>query len=157
MLSTQKIPHYNRPRPFAAQSRKQAAVCRALTGQYHRDVYLPPEVRRLIPHGVIRPVYTDHALRACTTDRYGAVAPPDSVDLADPAADIFEVELCRHERSGRAYVGKVAMRIPYDALFDLTLVVAFHREAAAVKTLWLNLREDTHGTLRRDAYVQPRR
>ena len=127
------------------------------TGVYHRDVYLPSEVRRLIPRGVIRPVYTEHAVRACITDRYGQVKHPETVDLADPAADIFEVELCRHELSGRAYIGKLLVRIPYDELFDLTLVLAMRPGGnGTVKTLWLNLRSDQHSTLRPGAYVQPR-
>lgn len=123
-------------------------------GKYHREVYLPSSISRLIPRVKLALVYTNHALRASQSDRYGRIALPDQVDLSDPGADIFELTI-EKTRGGRPRVSALLARIPYDTLFDVTFVVVLENAIGVVKTVWLNLRDDRHRTLNRAAYVQP--
>lgn len=108
---------------------------------YHRDIGFPCTV--ILPRGVFRLRYTQHALRECNRDRYGAFEPPDTLDVT--AGTPIEIELC----NGR--VVKAVYRAQFDDEFDVVLVI---NPDGLVRTAWLNRRDDHHRTLDRAKYAQ---
>lgn len=114
--------------------------------RYHYQVGFPTNLRK--PTGKVLLEYTQHALEAANTDRYGAFGVP--IELDYDQATLIEAEA---DRFGN--VEKGVYRVRYNARFDLVLVVII--ATRRVKTVWLNERADRHHSLRRELYDVPRR
>ena len=117
---------------------------------YHKDVFLPRRIKSCVPVGSKRLVWTDHAKRA-TNDRYGQITIIEWLDFGK--CEIIEVE---HYSTG---IAKLVLRAP-----DLTskgkdvIFVVLPRDGAfVVKSVWINLADDTHKTLNRSMYEQVKR
>lgn len=113
---------------------------------YHFQVGIPKELKTRF--GVLQLRYTQHALSAANSDRYGAMQLPHTLDTE--SAKVIEVEA---DIFGN--VVKVLYRVPHCANFNLILAVI--PAEGFVKTVWLNQKNDCHKTLDRAKYTQPRR
>lgn len=78
-------------------------------------------------------------------DRYGIVHPPKTLDT--DTAQVIEIECCGTETT------KVVYRIPYTDTKDMVLVII--PASSRVKTVWVNVRNDTHRTLDASKYCRP--
>ena len=94
--------------------------------------------------------WTKHALAECSADRYGIINPPNELDT--DKAQVIEAELSRLD-DGSFYTHKVVYRIPYTETKDM--VIVFVPSSGAVKTVWINMKEDTHRTLNTKKYWTP--
>lgn len=112
---------------------------------YHAEVYLPDNIKSMLPHGPKSVVHTQHAKDAARHDRYGYVSLPDVIDF--DSLNIFEVEIC-----GKTLC-KVVGRKSLDNLHDICYVIGIDGRRHFIKTVWLNLKTDKHRTLNRSKYV----
>jgi len=111
---------------------------------FHKELGLPPEVDKLEGR-TFNLRYSRHAQTACVSDRYGIIKPPMLLPVRRD--QIVEAELFN------GWVLKATVRIPYNAVYDLVLVIMPERYGEAfVKTCWLNRKDDTHRTLDRSKY-----
>lgn len=111
-----------------------------ITKTFNRAVSaLPADAARFTGH--FHPVYSAHARKAASNDRYGEIYLPQRLELA--LSNIVEVETV----NGRAT--KAVIRFPYLNNNDLVLVVCDPLDGELyVKTVWLNQANDSHATLR---------
>lgn len=109
---------------------------------YHKDVYLPRGVRRLIPNVPIRLVWSKHAIDQLWY-KYGLdyrIMPTTLILRNNP----IEVEV----ENDRAI--KVVVRIPSPKVgYDACLAIMVN---GTVKTVWLNHNSDYHTTLDKSKY-----
>jgi hypothetical protein len=112
---------------------------------FHKDVYAP--VRLFQTPGALSLHYTRHALLAAHEDRYGDLTGHLSAKLVVASSEIVEVECAM---TGR--ILKRVIRHQVTARLDLVWVVMVD---GRVKTVWGNLHDDHHKTLKRGRYVQP--
>lgn len=112
---------------------------------YHRDIYLPPELVKQFDGRKFILDLTRHAIQAAAHDRYGAITIPRVVSVVGTEIVEAEIELDK--------VRKIVLRQSYDETRDLILVLVPDGMRARVKTVWLNLKADTHKTLRADVYA----
>ena len=111
-------------------------------GLYHRELGLPlPESSFRL--GTVGLTYSAHAKEAATTDRYGHISLPDTLNTN--LAALIEVEVF----GGR--ITKLVYRTAYNREYDLVIVIAL---GGRVKTVWLNSKRDTHSTLDYSKYNQ---
>lgn len=113
---------------------------------YHADIRLPDGFR--LPNRVITLSFTRHAREARQNDRYGYIPPIPVIDLGQ--FQTVEVGM----EDGR--VAKVVVRGELDDERDIILILIPHRPKPnvwTVKTVWCNLRTDSHKTLDRSRYV----
>jgi hypothetical protein len=108
---------------------------------YHAAIGLPKWFKA--PTGVVAPRYGDHARFEAQVDRYGKIELPKTIDLSK--FKVIEVGV------DNGKVAKVLFRGPLDATRDLCIVLAAN---GYVKTVWVNLRSDTHRTLDRSKYAK---
>ena len=110
---------------------------------YHADIRLPAGFR--LPSRVVRLSYTAHAARARTNDRYGFI----------PEIPVLNLGECRVVEVGieNRRVAKVVVRAELDDDLDVVFVLIPGASVWTVKTVWLNMRNDTHKTLDRSKYV----
>lgn len=106
---------------------------------YHRDVYLPPQYALRVWDGRLE--YSQHAVDEAQSDRYGKVNLPTEIP--------GWFKLIESYVEGGVVV-KQLWRGRVDTKRDLILVVLAD---GVVKTAWVNLRTDKHGTLHREKYV----
>jgi hypothetical protein len=112
---------------------------------YHKDIRLPKNWR--LPNCQIDLEWTRHATAAATSDRYGVIERYPVLDLSISETIEVELEGCK--------VRKLVLRTPYDAERDVIhVLIPNGREPWTVKTVWFNLKTDTHSTLDRSRYVQ---
>lgn len=109
---------------------------------YHTDIFIPTDLK--LPKGTIFLNYSRHAKRAAISDRYGHIPLPDAINLSD--YKVIEVEVIEDE------VTKVLYRGQLDEERDLCIVLI--PSSSFVKTVWVNLRSDTHRTLDTSKYVK---
>jgi hypothetical protein len=115
---------------------------------YHKDIGFPDDIN--MPRGfnpVMRLSYGNHARQAAFEEKYGVLNLPQVVDVRK--VNIFEVGV-----TGKT-VTKLAFRMPHDELNDIVIVVTPHN--GFVKTVWANRKTDTHKTLDRSKYSDPKR
>lgn len=111
------------------------------TGLYHREIWMPNSVINL--HGVTVALnVTKHAMKAASEDRYGLIKIPSHITFN--GSDVIEAE----EVMGA--IVKLVIRLPYDSERDAVYVVTSDR---TLKTVWSNLKSDTHTTLRRHLHL----
>lgn len=101
---------------------------------YHKELGFPKWFTK--PEGIKDLRYTNHAVRASQTDRYGRIQLPARLDTR---CDLIEVGV----EDGK--VAKLVYRGRYDKQYDLVIVVI--PGEWIVKTVWLNDRADEHKTL----------
>lgn len=111
------------------------------TALYHREIFMPAIVRE-IPVKTIALKPTEHARRAALNDRYGKLEIPATLTFR--GRNVIEAELT----GGR--VTKMVVRKEYDATRDAVYVFL---PDGTLKTVWFNLKSDTHKTLRRSLYA----
>ena len=115
-------------------------------GTYHKKFGFPTDA---LIHWVGRfdLAYSEHALRAAKTDRYGEVPLYDWAEFE--AIDVVEVTV----ENGAAV--KAVLRAPLDYR-DIVFVLAKipGSKSLLVKTVWFNLHTDQHKTLNERAYVR---
>jgi len=115
-------------------------------GLYHKDVFFPSEFNLLTGQTFFIRL-TNHARKACLDDRYGYFLPPAKVVIE--AGQVIEVEITAGKCS------KVVVRQSLDKNRDIIIVFIPEGSTAVCKTLWINMKTDSHKTLDRSRYVQP--
>lgn len=126
-------------------------------GLYHKLIGLP--AGSTAPWlGDLTLVLSDHATRACVTDRYGKIDLMTGDVERVEVCDIIEIEICE----GRPV--KALVRLSWDETRDIVLALAAPGDRSVtrpgapsvrVKTVWFNLKSDKHKTLRRELYSKP--
>jgi hypothetical protein len=109
---------------------------------YHADIRLPERFVR--PTKRVDLVWTRHADSARLNDRYGEIPRFSTLPLA--SFEVIEVE------TERDRVVKLVMRGHWTKTLDVVFVL-IPGSRWVVKTVWINERNDTHGTLDRSRYV----
>lgn len=109
---------------------------------YHAEIGLPKGFR--LPTARVELVWTRHADAARTHDRYGVI--PRVATLPLSSFKVIEVGV-----EGRK-VAKVVIRGHLDAKRDVIFVLIPGKKWI-VKSVWMNLRSDSHKTLDRSRYV----
>lgn len=112
---------------------------------FHYQLGFPKAAR--LRFGTLTLFWTKHALSECSADRYGIINPPQTLDT--DTAQIIEAEITR-KPNGKLFTEKVVYRIPYTDVKDMVLVVM--PNTGRVKTVWINVRDDTHKTLDESKY-----
>ena len=107
-------------------------------GLYHRDIFLPMELGYAT---MLR--YSPHARAEASSDRYGNLTLPMSISTRD--AEVIEVEVV----NGKPV--KALFRTRHDERRDICLVVLL--DTSVVKTVWCNVRTDSHKTLDASKYM----
>lgn len=92
--------------------------------------------------------YSHHARRAANDDRYGAIELPEFLDSR--FAMLIEAEAENGPNGPNSLVVKQVWRIRLDDRRDLVLAI---QRDGLVRTVWINLKSDTHNTLNRKKYV----
>jgi hypothetical protein len=110
---------------------------------YHTDVFIPDHLELRLPKGEFDLEYTDHAIRASVSDRYGRIVLPDSVNTYD--AKVIEIEVIDES------ITKIVYRVDLDKWRDLVIVVIPY--SWTVKTVWVNAKRDKHNTLNKERYA----
>lgn len=110
---------------------------------YHRDLGLPTGFVR--PQHTVTVDYGSHARMEAMTDRYGDFYLPPKVNLSE--FEVIEVGM----ENGK--VAKILFRGELDDVRDICIVLIPRRPAWFCKTVWVNVRTDTHRTLDKSKYV----
>lgn len=110
--------------------------------KYHFEIGLPKGFNGAM--GVIPLEYTKHALEAAENDRYGKIKLPKEIDTN--RAKVIEVEMRGRE------VLKVLYRVKCTKGLDLLVACMPMSDCFKVRTVWLNLASDAHGTLDASKY-----
>jgi hypothetical protein len=114
---------------------------------FHAQKWLPPETDKY--YGKVYPLrYSQHAMQAAKNDRYGEIdlmKIPRSVKIE--RGQVIEVET--DDLTGQ--IRKFVVRRPYDEKRDI--IIVFLVPDGTVKTVWFNLKSDTHRTLNRGRYA----
>jgi hypothetical protein len=110
---------------------------------YHKDIYLPEPVRTLKRVNLSYRI-SGHARKAAETDRYGVIEIAPNITFE--GKDVVEAEV----KNGK--VEKLVVRLPYDKERDVIYVVGIYPDGKVLKTVWANLSNDLHSTLRRELY-----
>lgn len=114
------------------------------SGLYHAEVRLPEGYRH--PRATVTVQYSNHAMMESRRDRYGSITLPESIDLSN--FDTVEVEVI----GGRVH--KIVVRGALDSQRDVVYVLMPKAGRPwFCKTVWVNLRTDSHRTLDRSRYV----
>jgi len=111
---------------------------------FHKEVHLPEMLTKPVYEGRLR--YSAHAQAEACNDRYGQIDLPEVFTAAN--AELIEVEAT--VQNDRPEVVKQLWRMRLDATRDLVFSVMPN---GLVRTVWVNLRSDKHGTLNRARYV----
>lgn len=124
---------------------------------YHRDIGIPDDV--IVPVGQVYLSPSSHAVNEAQNDRYlraeeNSLDIPNSVHLTED--NVFEV------KAVNGTIKKLGCRVPYDDERDLVLILIPDGGAMCdplnpwtVKTVWVNVVDDTHETLDPSAYAEP--
>ena len=112
--------------------------------KYHFEIGIPTNART--KYGQLRLKYSNHAQKAAQDDRYGLIPLPET--LCTDTAQVIEVEV-----DEEGITEKVLYRVALDDEKDLLLAVIPYKRF--VKTVWINLRNDKHTTLKHWLYDKP--
>lgn len=113
---------------------------RLTNGLYHFETGLPLSAE-LFKLGTVPLRYSKHARFAALDDRYGPIDLPETLNTN--VAKVIEVEVT----AGR--VSKIVYRISYDDSMDIVFAIS---NGGMVKTVWLNMKDDTHMSLKINRY-----
>lgn len=110
---------------------------------YHADIFIPEWFEAPTERATL--TYSRHALYAMNNDRYGAIPMFRTIPLS-----VFTlIELGVREDK----VSKIVVRGRYDETRDVVFVLIPRDGDYFVKTVWFNLRTDSHKTLNRNRYA----
>jgi hypothetical protein len=112
---------------------------------YHFEIGFPQGFVSRI--GTVGLNYTQHALNAANTDRYGRLPLPKSIDT--------NKAICIEAEIDGGHVLKLVYRMQLTIGLDLIIVVVPCGLNFKVKTVWANLSTDKHSTLNRSRYETP--
>lgn len=115
---------------------------------FHFELQFPKNAK--LHFGTIDLVYTNHAKRACKTDRYGKIDPPKQLNTDN--AKVIEAEIVK-SNNNTLHTKKVVYRVPYKGSNDLCIVLV--PDTNMVKTVWINKTTDRHSTLNTQRYNTP--
>lgn len=110
--------------------------------RYHVRLGFPDSFRR--PVGIMHLTHTRHAMARAKEKGFTL---PDKVNVS--TAQIFEIGM-----AGKT-LKQIALRIPYDATYDLSIVISLSGPRRIVKTAWQNEITDIHRTLNPATYTIP--
>ena len=110
---------------------------------FHSEVFMPERYKVPLQTGTLN--YGNHAKVEALKDRYGSIPLPSEINLE--LARIIEAEFNVQDNE----VVKQVWRQPLDEQRDIVLVV---NRGGFVRTVWVNLRNDKHGTLDKSRYVR---
>lgn len=116
--------------------------------RYHKDIGFPPDLT--LPRGfnpVLDLKYGSHAREEAMAEKYGILQLPRRIDIRK--TEIFEVAT----RRGSNIIQKICVRMAHDDKKDIVIVIMVPQ--GFVKTVWANLKTDTHRTLNRANYTDP--
>jgi len=85
---------------------------------FHREIFWPQGKLNRWQNKNLKLTFSGHSRRQTIEDKYGLIYPPREIVFDEARA--FEIELNENK-----FVNKVAVRVPYDKDFDLTLVICF--------------------------------
>ena len=115
------------------------------SGLYHAEVRLPNGYRH--PRFSVNVEYSNHARREAASDRYGRIVLDPFVDLS--FFETVEVEITA------GTVSKIVVREAGHVERQRVLVLIPRKgQRWFCKTVWINVRSDSHKTLDRSRYVQ---
>jgi len=109
---------------------------------YHRDLDFPQDLD-LKEGYIISPKYSRHSLMAAKEDKLGIIKPPETITFS--RRHIVEISTLDN-----IIVDKIVVRLNYDKKLDLVLVILLKNNIC--KTCWLNLKSDSHTTLKKEKY-----
>ena len=116
---------------------------------YHKDVFMPRRIKGLMPSGVKQIVYSGHAISESLNDRYGQLNLPTHLDFT--AIELVEIL----ESAGKAIKLVVRHSLDETRHLCLALIPTEDRKVWFAKTVWANLVNDNHETLRKEMYATP--
>lgn len=93
--------------------------------------------------------YSHHSKLAAVNDRYGPIEKPP-FNLTITKDNLIEIET-----NSFGGVVKAVVRLSYDTTRDIALAVIPDFNVATVKSIWANLKNDTHFTLDKSKYNKP--
>ncbi len=109
---------------------------------YH-NLFSYPDSLELKEGYIISPKYSRHSLQAAKEDRYGVIKLPETITFSK--RNIVEISTLDN-----IIVDKIVVRLNYDKKSDLILVILLKNNIC--KTCWLNLKSDSHTTLKKEKY-----
>jgi hypothetical protein len=109
---------------------------------YHAEIGFPSRMKFRPVSGLIP---SNHATFAARNDRYGIIPMPTDFDPA--IWQVVEIEVVN------GALHKIVARKPLDEKNDV--VMAFIVQSKVIKTVWINVRDDSHKTLDRSVYSVP--
>ena len=112
------------------------------TKLYHKDLGFPSKMR--FPKGMVTLEYSRHALKAALDDRYGRFSLPRSINI--DSCEVIEAETVN------GALNKLVVRFSIDNERDICIV--FMPRTKLVKTVWINVKGDTHKTLDKSKYIK---
>jgi hypothetical protein len=104
---------------------------------YHRNVWLPDKINKILPEYRVSPVYSIHAMDSAEHDPFEVIVLPCVLTLDKE----HTVEVTTDEDK----ITQILYRFYYSEEFDLCVVILL--PSLMVKTVWLQLRDDDHSTL----------
>jgi len=121
---------------------------------YHPDIFIPDWFTMPTERAWL--TYSQHALYATNNDRYGAIPVFESIPLSQFTLVELGVRYGKRNQFGvtaKRTVSKLVVRGKYDENRDVVFVLIPKENEYFVKTVWFNLRSDTHKTLRTERYA----
>lgn len=118
---------------------------------YHKDVFMPRRVRESFlqltrnGHGIQTLVASNHARNAAKNDRFGVIDLPSQISF--DTMEIIEIE-----HDGKKCL-KAVIRENGQEKNRVLVVCPIALGQWLVKTVWINLADDNHRTLKRHMYV----
>lgn len=103
---------------------------------YHKNVYMPVELKYKLANVKVDLTWSNHAIHAAQDDRYGQIKLASKIEFTFD--DIIEVETKNNQ------LNKIVVRVSYDKERDVIYALA---QGGVVKTVWINLKGDTHNSL----------
>ncbi len=116
-----------------------------MTKLFHREIHMPARIANL-GETTIAPKVTRHATEAALSDRYGRIQIPSHITFR--GSDVVEAETVNGALS------KVVVRKSYDATRDAIFAIGIDKGQTFLKTVWFNLKSDSHKTLRKEMYAR---
>ena len=122
---------------------------------YHADLFIPDWFTMPTERAMLS--YTRHALYATNNDRYGAIPVFESIPLCQFTLIELGVKNGKPNQFGitaKREVSKIVVRGKFDEDRDVVFVLIPEGEGRyTVKTVWMNMRTDTHNTLNKNRYA----
>jgi len=116
---------------------------------YHADIFIPAKYHK-IENIEVKNFYplSPHVVKSANAEKNGQILIPDSFTFS--FSEIVEIEEYNESKDI-----KFLIRLPYNKINDLCIVVLFSANGSAkIKTVWLNNCTDSHKTLNRSKYAK---